>query len=248
MKLLQKIFIEGKIHVETGMHIGGAKNALDIGGLDLAVVKTADQRPYIPGSSFRGKLRSLHGRQIGSLGVTKNDVDAGKGELYDADEERPEVEQIARIFGLPGKQKPKAFMVSRLTVRDAAWDGFSPTAGINEDFMDFPYTEAKWENRINRKSGTAKDPRQLERVPAGGMFEFEMVYDSYEDGHESDDIHQIISLMRMLEDDYLGGHGSRGYGKIKFEDVVFKVRTIDDYKAGKPATENTPYQWKKEQP
>src|SRR6187401_1134944 len=59
LKLIGKLVIEGELHCETGLHVGAGKGSLEIGGADNPVVKDAFGRPYIPGSSLRGKLRSL---------------------------------------------------------------------------------------------------------------------------------------------------------------------------------------------
>ncbi|MFN4227892.1 MAG: type III-A CRISPR-associated RAMP protein Csm3, partial [Candidatus Ratteibacteria bacterium] len=54
-----KIIIKGFIEVKTGLRIGGTTTGLKIGGLDQPVIKDPLGRPYIPGSSLKGKLRSL---------------------------------------------------------------------------------------------------------------------------------------------------------------------------------------------
>src|SRR5512147_368166 len=59
LKLIGKLILEGELHCLTGLHIGAGKGALEIGGADNPVVKDAFGMPYIPGSSLRGKLRSL---------------------------------------------------------------------------------------------------------------------------------------------------------------------------------------------
>src|SRR6266481_9354112 len=59
LKLIGKLILEGELHCETGLHIGAGKGSLEIGGSDNPVVKDAAGRPYIPGSSLRGKIRSL---------------------------------------------------------------------------------------------------------------------------------------------------------------------------------------------
>jgi CRISPR-associated protein Csm3 len=242
MKLLHKIFIEGLIQIETGLHIGGAKAAMDIGGVDLAVIKTPDRKPYIPGSSLRGKLRSLYARELGSMAVSGYEIKGPK--VPTDDDNSPAHKGIARIFGLPGKQNAKELSVTRLIVRDAPFEDWDPAAGIDQDFMEFGHTEVKWENRIDRKSGTAGDPRQLERVPAGAQFRYQMIYNTFDLNEEKEDIPRLLSLMRMLEDDYLGGHGSRGYGRVKFLDPAIKRRTMADYLAGTKATTIEDYPWK----
>lgn len=214
MKLLSKIFIKGKIRLLTGMHIGGSKTALDIGGIDLNVIKTAEGVPFIPGSSIKGKLRSLLAREEGSEKI-ENDS-----------------EDVKQIFGEP-PSKDKTGQITRIIVRDALLDPDNKNKIKNheDEFSDLEldYTETKWENTIDRKSGTAQNPRQLERVPAGVIFKFELVYNEFDDNKTDTHINLIKKALRLLEDDYLGGSGSRGYGKIKFDEVTFEQKTIEIY-------------------
>jgi len=226
MKLLGKIFISGEIVAETGLHIGGSKSSLDIGGVDLNVIKTPGGVPYIPGSSLKGKLRTMLARVHGSVGVSKRDVDAAQGEKSDED-----FPVICEIFGHSGEDDGNRSYKTRLVVRDADLDTTAFEADFGHTDMDFQYSDIKWENTINRKTGTAQHPRQLERVPAGARFRFEMIYDDYNDGKTAVHLADIRMAMRMLEGDYLGGQGSRGYGKIRFENVRFETKAIADFKA-----------------
>ncbi|MCB0654137.1 MAG: type III-A CRISPR-associated RAMP protein Csm3 [Saprospiraceae bacterium] len=218
MRLIAKLIIKGKIKTETGLHIGGSKSSLDIGEVDLNVIKTPGGVPFIPGSSLKGKLRSLLARTEGSL-------DVGNDPLY-----------IKEIFGSAADSNNG--IVTRLLVRDANLD----VAQFKNDFsdvkMDFEFSDVKWENRIDRKSGTAKDPRQLERVPSGTCFNYELIYDVYDDGNnpieQSDPktrlakhLWAIHRAMQLLEDDYIGGQGSRGYGKVRFEQPAVEYKKID---------------------
>lgn len=216
MKLIGKIFISGQIKAETGLHIGGSKIILDIGGIDLNVIKTVEGVPFIPGSSLKGKLRSLLARESGSVDVNKDS------------------EVIKEIFGdAPTKGNNQTGKITRLLVRDALINEDIKSKLINREGefseLEFDYTETKWENTIDRKSGTAQHPRQLERVPAGSLFDFELVYNEYDDNKTDAHLTEIRKAMRLLEDDYLGGSGSRGYGKVKFENVKYERKTIDIY-------------------
>jgi CRISPR-associated protein Csm3 len=210
-ELIGKVIFKGKITLLTGLHIGGSKSSLDIGGIDLNVVKTPKGLPFIPGSSLKGKLRSLLAKLDGSPSVEEDTTN------------------VIRIFGAPGDDKIRSFEhLTRIYVRDADLDEphFDLMFGKKDerrDSMETDFTVAKYENTIDRLTGTAKHPRQIERVPAGGRFNFEMVYDIYNDHHEEDDLKRLRLAMQLLELDYLGGQGSRGYGKIKFQ----KVQTID---------------------
>lgn len=205
-KLTNKVFIGGTIECFTGLRIGGNKSSLEIGGVDLNIIKSAKGEPYIPGSSLKGKLRSLLAKLDGS-------------EQADTDSD-----QIKALFGAPGGNDPVGGKsatkdtkraITRLFVRDAKLD----VTKFEGDFpdktkRDFTYSEIKTENVIERSTGKAQHPRSIERVPAGAVFNFEMVLDVY----EGDNIHSLLSslqkAMELLEYDYLGGHGSRGSGKV----------------------------------
>ena len=210
MKLTGKIFITGRIVAETGLHIGGSKSSLDIGGIDLNVIKTAQGVPFIPGSSLKGKLRSMLARLEGS---EKVDLDS---------------EKIKTLFGSAGQGDDKN-TVTRLLVRDANLDGVKFKESFARVELELEYSESKWENTINRKTGTAEHPRQLERVPSGAEFIFEIVYDEYDDNATQAHLTTIRTAMRLLEGDYLGGSGSRGYGKISFKDVQCQRKTTTDF-------------------
>lgn len=198
-KLTKKIIYTGTITLKTGLHIGGTNAALNIGGLDKFVVRNPlNKIPYIPGSSLKGKMRSLVEIYNGCVSVDKGkhiackDPNSISGKLFgvagDSDESRP----------------------SRLIVRDAELDVKS------EDFSktDLPYTESKTEVAIDRV--TAKtNLRTFERVPAGAKFKLNMVLNIFE-GEDEDELKQILQqAIDLLHDDYLGGHGSRGYGQIE---------------------------------
>jgi CRISPR-associated protein Csm3 len=204
MKLIETKLIKGTIVLETGLHIGGSKSSLDIGGLDSPVIKTPQGVPYIPGSSLKGKIRSLLGIKEGSVDV-KNDSDV-----------------LIKMFGTSTKGKET---VPRLIFRDAFLDidDFNEVFIEKNAILDTRYTEAKYENTIDRKSGTTKRGglRQIERVPAGAKFFFEVVVNRYEEnGIKDDDFSvKLKEGFKMLEDNYLGGSGSRGYGKVK---IVYK--------------------------
>ncbi|MEL6634147.1 MAG: type III-A CRISPR-associated RAMP protein Csm3 [Bacteroidota bacterium] len=231
-KLSGKIFIKGKIKVVTGLHIGGSKSDLDIGGVDLAVIKTSDRKrmPFIPGSSLKGKLRTMLARAGGYM-VVDDDSDLIKSIFgYGADGNKEDEEDKDRL-------------PTRLIVRDAMLDEQSFHANFDREDLDTRYTMVKWENTINRKTGTAEHPRQIERVPAGAQFSFEMIYNVFEDGQEKAHMDAIKEAMNMLQDDYLGGHGTRGYGQIAFQEVAFHRRTKANYEQGQAAQLDTTYTW-----
>ena len=221
MKLIGKVIITGELVTITGLHIGGSKTAMEIGGVDSNVIKTYNGVPFIPGSSLKGKLRNLLAKEEGSS------------------EEKKDTIAIRRLFGNPEIPRNQnyaglAFETTRLKIRDA----FAKLRANEKKYLDSSFddvelelglTEVKWENTIKRLTGKA-DPRQLERVPENVSFQLEMVYDVYNDNKMHNDLENILVALRLLQDDYLGGQGSRGYGKVEIRNLNFLKKEIDDYK------------------
>ena len=196
MKLIDTIIVKGTITLETGLHIGGSKSTLDIGGLDSPVIKTPQGVPYIPCSSLKWKIRSLLGLKEGSLDVKKDS------------------DLLVKMFGSSDKGRET---VSRLIFRDAMLDEADFKNVFTEDaILDTSFTEAKYENTIERKSGTTKQGglRQIERVPAGAKFKLEIVVNIFDTDTE-DLVKKLKEGISLLENNYLVGSGSRGYGKVK---------------------------------
>lgn len=208
MKLIEKIILTGKIEVITGLHIGGSSTTMNIGETDLNVIKSPKTgQPIIPGSSLKGKFRGLLAKIEGS---PKDDSDS---------------DTIKNIFG-SAKDSENGPFITRLIVRDAC---LSNADVIKEWEMENTYTEVKWENTINRVKGGAEHPRQLERVPQGAIFSYEMVLDVYHEDNGKNYLAIVKKAMKLLEDDYLGGSGTRGYGKIKFHENVDEHRNVESY-------------------
>lgn len=221
MKLIKKIILKSTLTLKSGLHIGDSKENVEIGGVDSPVVRRKDNNvPYIPGSSLKGKLRSLWEIALGENADTSFDQ-------YDSIEGK----QLERLFG--SKKYP-----SRILIRDANMNELSAVALRDSDFTDMPYTEVKWENVINRLKGTAEHPRQIERVPAGSQFDVELIINVVDNDEfkMSEKESSLISLLKktlsLLENDYLGGSGSRGYGQVKFSEWTIEevdvVKLIKD--------------------
>ncbi|HAG16173.1 MAG TPA: type III-A CRISPR-associated RAMP protein Csm3 [Bacteroidales bacterium] len=206
--LIKKIKITSTLDLITGLHVGGSKDNVEIGGIDNPVIRTAikDNQPYIPGSSLKGKMRSLLEQIAGSSTV------GGNGAIND-------------LFGYAIDSKP-----SKIIVRDAYLCEKSVLMLKDSENLDMPYTEGKWENVIQRTKGTAEHPRQTERIPAGVSFDVEFiinVWDNEEDGKKS--IAMLKNGIAALENDYLGGSGSRGYGQVKFSELKQEEISFKDY-------------------
>lgn len=225
-----KFIITGKIKVLTGLHIGTSGDFSAIGAVDSIVIRdTVTNKPIIPGSSLKGKMRYL-------LARTKYNTST---ELKDIKEE---CQKIKRLFGSSGnKEKNETIILSRLQFCDMLLRDY----GRDVEF-DLPYTEIKYENTIDRGTGVA-NPRQQERVPAGSEFDFRLIYniENTENMEEEVkcDFENILLMFELLEDDYLGGHGTRGYGRVKFEDLkliekVYIKENEDDIEYLKSEIEN----------
>ncbi len=236
--ILAKIILSGQIHCQTGLHIGSSKENLEIGGLDSPVVRDPiTRRPYIPGSSLRGKLRSLLERRLAKEANRYSGQGVYRHECTD------KTCPVCRLFGATkGNENGTENQPARLLVRD----GFLTQESLKElTEIDtgLQYTELKFENALDRITAAA-NPRQIERVPAGTQFAFEMVYTVETDSKEQteEDLQNLMATLMIVQDDSLGGHGSRGYGKIK---IVFPqappaitVRKVDYY-TGKKEAEKT---------
>lgn len=204
-QLKKKIKINTTITLVTGLHIGGSKENVEIGGIDNPVIKigTKDNQPYIPGSSLKGKMRCLL-EQI--KGATEVGGDKVINSLFGASEKKDN--GVVVIEGRP----------SKIIVRDAMLTQKSVEM-LKAAELDMPYTEAKWENVIDRLKGTAEHPRQTERIPAGVSFDVEFVINVWDDDKAEELRNLLKKGINALENDYLGGSGSRGYGKIKFGEL-----------------------------
>ncbi len=205
-KLQKKIIIKGKIKAETGLAIGGSNTAMGIGGIDKGVIRNpVTQQPYIPGSSIKGKMRSLLELRDNSIG------DKPMGAVKNGPSEKANVRAV-RLFGNASgeaHQRP-----SRIIVRDAYLD----TQQVENDFFkntDLLFTEVKTEVVIDRITSKAM-PRQLERVPAGAQFDFEIVLNVFNEDNEQELIEDLFASLQLVQNDYIGGSGSRGSGQVSF--------------------------------
>ena len=223
LKLVKKIKLEGTIEALTGLHIGGSAQGLEIGGVDNPIIRDPlSNQPYIPGSSLKGKMRSLLEK---NLGINDNDKEfTGQGICVNLNE------NIAIVFGVPAEKVGKENVnPSRLIVRDAFLTDESEKTLFQSPFTDAPYTEVKTEIVVDRVTAAA-NPRPLERVPKGAKFKFELILNIFNDDNENEFIDLIKQGIALLNDDYLGGSGTRGSGKVKMElSEKFKQKSAEDY-------------------
>jgi CRISPR-associated protein Csm3 len=239
LTFLGKLVLQGEITCETGLHIGAGKGSLEIGGADNPVVKDAFGLPYVPGSSLRGRLRSLL-EQTSGLAVPSELVYLSKRkgqEVRIHQSERPD-DEICILFGRsPGRMEKvtgeaietAAATPARLTVYDAPLIVDSITVQMREN-LDDELTEVKSENAVDRITSQA-NPRTLERVPAGARFSFRLVLDVLCE-EDKPLLARVAEGLRLLEDDALGGGGSRGSGRVKLGTLKLLWRSKDYYAKG----------------
>ena len=233
-KILSKIFINGILVAKTGLHIGGNSVGMSIGGADSVVVRNPlTNHPYIPGSSLRGKMRSLLERVRGLEDNKENQLEGGfsqtaKGDFLAGQNGNT---LLGKLFGVSAAETSKDNFKepTRLIVRDATLTDASRERLENAPNTDMPMTEVKTEVWIDRITSAA-NPRQVERVPAGVEFEFELVLTVLEGDDKKRFVELIYEGLRLVEGDALGGSGSRGYGQVKFQIGQVTERTAASYR------------------
>ena len=218
MKQLNTKKITGKIVVKTGLHIGAGNDKVEIGGMDNPIIRNPLTRePYIPGSSIKGKMRSLMEWKLDKIDKgQKNPEDLGKVCSCGKTECK-----ICRVFGSANSKAEGARDrgPTRLIVRDATL-----TEDWKKKFQDGKaLVEEKSENSLNRITAVA-NPRPIERVVPGVEFDFEIAYrviDTDDNGSTDEKYFKEVVLegLKLLQNDYLGGGGSRGNGQIEFKDL-----------------------------
>ena len=214
MKLLKTALFKGTLEVVTGMHIGGSVEAIEIGGIDNPIIKhPVTQEPYVPGSSLKGKMRSQMEKKEGKVGSSGEPCGCGKC-------------MVCRVFG-PHKNTRHSLGPTRILVRDAmlSEDSREDMKKAAQDGKS--YIEVKTENIIDRNVGTAKHPRQQERVPAGAKFDLEVGVQVMDFDQDSDVEGFVKAALKSIEESYIGGSGSRGYGKVRFTDMTLDGEPFD---------------------
>lgn len=216
MLLRKIIIIKTVMKLKTGLRIGGIKDEIKIGDIDHPVIRDPiTKQPYIPGSSLKGKMRSA--LEVALKGLSEP---CSCGDCL-----------VCKLFGAGNKATAEKKEVSRLIVRDSFM-----TEKSKELLLSFvgDYVEIKTENVIDRVRGVAEHPRTLDRIPAGVEFECEFVLRLYEKDleKEKDFIDAIKTALKLIEFTYLGGSGTRGYGKVEFGEIkyeTYKIEPVEDF-------------------
>ena len=236
MKLLGFLRLKGNLRVVTGLHIGGSSAGISIGATDSPVIKVND-RPYIPGSSLKGKIRSL-------LEISRDlkiDSKLGRHECKSSDKPCDVCVVFGRAAERKGDEGPTRIIFRDCYINDELSDEMAKKNG---------YTEIKMENAINRITSRVEGAlRDAERVLPGTVFDVEVIYRVYDEDAGSKSLkdigkledlpdplkrrfNMVLEAMRILENDYLGGKGTRGYGKVKFENIEIDIIPLEFFQRG----------------
>jgi len=235
MQLVDIHQLTATLELKSGLRIGASEGEIRIGGVDNQVIRHPHSgQPYIPGSSLKGKVRSLLEWRSGAV----------KSEplgIRDMNERHPQVRAVLRLFGVGGgDQLSEAEAADLGPTRLAFWDAPLQRDWVGEVERNHQMlVEVKTENRIDRIKGVAEHPRQTERVPSGARFDFRLSIKRLDiDGDGAELRMMVLSGLRLLELDSLGGSGSRGYGKVKFNgmhwadaDIQAEFDAIDPFEA-----------------
>lgn len=240
-KIHGKIEMSGDLECLTGLHIGASRENMEIGALDSPVVRDPlTQEPYIPGSSLKGKLRALLEKahfdllpnRDGGSGISRHECSGWQGgenynKNYNMNISYPGVLNcpVCRLFGSTGSGQDSDNYQSRLKVRDLNLVNRKELENIETGLF---LTEWKFENSIDRITSAA-NPRNIERIPKGARFKFAFVYDVEDKETLHADMENLELATRLLHDDSLGGHGSRGYGQVKLQIEKIEARSLRHY-------------------
>lgn len=205
--------LKGEITLLSGLHIGGGDDTMKIGGIDNQVIKQINTKmPYIPGSSLKGKIRSLLELKLGLVKFSDKPFSAKFLDKISDENTKKDAQNLLKIFGDSNAQENKTG-ITRISFSDCTITDAIATDVQSEKIK---LSESKYENVIDRIKGMATNPRQTERVPAGVEFNYDIKLKVLE-GDDKEEMCRLIKRgIELLENDYLGGSGSRGYGRVKF--------------------------------
>ena len=213
MKLNKFIVINGTIVCETGLRIGGTKEGIvDPGGSDHTIIRhSITSLPYIPGSSIKGKMRSLLELDSSSNAQIDDSEPCKCGDCL-----------VCKIFGSHHMSNKE---ITRILVRDCQITEESETIlRTAQEEKGVNFAEVKSENIIDRKTGMAakRGLRTQERVPSGTEFKMSITLKIFDTDNEQAMVDFVKKGLNLLQKDYLGSSGSRGYGKISVKNIEIK--------------------------
>ena len=241
------ITIDSKLTLVTGLHIGGADDGMKIGGVDSPVMKREVfcdengevgfgykrkiEEPYIAGSSLKGKVRTLlehYFRLVNPLGDGKP---VGSNSSFGNSKYR---DLIVHLFGdsADGRNSKKDKEIKEIEITRAIFRDCFITQEVRKAYLSNKINlfESKYENVIDRKTGTTIGGglRQIERVPSSVEFDFTLSIRVFDETNRELFENTILLGLKLLELDALGGNGSRGYGRVRFDDISGDIKELEE--------------------
>lgn len=211
-KLEKRLIFKGTIEAVTPLHIGSGKPELELGEVDMPIIKDANEQPYIPGSSLKGKTRAEAERLLRKEGIfvcTPPDVKSMCGTI---------------------KSNPDDFCLCCKIFGTAAAGGGTSVASKTRFRDSYPINKVetlleRTGIAIDRETGTVSRGAlySIEAVPAGTVFSFEVVTENLKD----EELKLLIAALKSVEHSALGGSSSRGFGKVKIN-----IETVVERSAG----------------
>jgi len=241
------ITIDSKLTLVTGLHIGGADDGMKIGGVDSPVMKREVfcndkgevgfehkrkiEEPYIAGSSLKGKVRTLlehYFRLVDPIGDGKP---VGSHSTFGEPKYR---DLIVHLFGdsSDGRNAKKDKKIEQIEITRAIFRDCFITQDVRKAYLSnkIKLFESKYENVIDRKTGTTIGGglRQIERVLSAVEFDFTLSIRVFDETNRELFRNTILLGLKLLELDALGGNGSRGYGRVRFDDISDDIKELDE--------------------
>jgi CRISPR-associated RAMP protein (TIGR02581 family) len=232
-----RTIIEGTVTVTGGLHIG-AGGQIQPGGTDNPVIRDALGRPFIPGSSLKGALRSFCERTLYTLNhpcMPACLITSKLGQCLSVDSYADEFEEVKAAF--EGHQIAESeyaeFIESRLCAVCRLFG--SPYQAAKAYIQDLPLAEPM-PAPVQLRDGVAIDrdlltavPRRkfdYEVVPAATSFRLRILVENARD----EELGLLFLALRQLRvgDIPLGGKASRGLGTTtcKIERIQFILGTV----------------------
>lgn len=227
--------VTATMRLKTGMHIGAGADTLQVGGIDNLVQRHGSSgEPFVPGSSIKGKMRSLvewrHGLPRWSNSKPMSPDRIAQVDAEGSPTQKTAARQVLRHFGFsPSGNRQQDDETARELgpARFSFWD-CDLTPAWRDDKKRALWFEVKSENSINRISGVADAPRFFQRVPAGVEFGFRLSLRVLDGDDEKAMLAALWEGLRLIELDGLGGQISRGYGRVEFLHVCVDGEQVHD--------------------
>lgn len=211
LQLKKHLLFRGTLMCKSGLRIGGTETGIEIGGTENPVIKDPQGRPYVPGSSLKGKLRAVLEYKYNRIG--KDGKPCGCAEPLGKC-------PVCTLFG-PHQKPTHDLGPTRVIVRDAMLTPEWLERWEEARKQGVEFTETKTETMVDRRTGIAASGslRTQERVPPGTEFHMEVVLRIFEGDDEEKMKKYILEGIDLINKDYLGGSGTRGYGWVEIKNV-----------------------------